>query len=846
MHIWPPPKSIDDLPPNLDSLLVSYDNLLNNPTMSAIPAKRPKPPGVLNHDHARTLDDYESDRSDLDNRIGSYAEIITANKASTTPSGQKYLNDRASLSNSSERTYKRGFCDQNQVEDPQLGTQHRDDSMCRLQIKQRSPSTSNLKSGDVCLANAGDDHQKPCCDDSSKRDEDEERDKEVLIGQEEVSQIRMKCINTYKDGSKRKVDLSDHVKLGSSTCSATAADDADVNDGDDDDDRKSDVPSQNETVADEHLKRGPPLRSSSTPITPQKAVASCLYRRDNSFRTHLKQGRLSKSPDNRTLRASDTLSADPSYESDVGANERKVRCWMQKPLALADLREEGIVYVLRDEDLGLVKIGSTRRTVEERKKEIEHRCNTFNKLIVVGHVVVSAYKRLEDIIQQDLTPHRWFFHCECGKSSKQGFTRHQEWFELEDDVALRTLNFWASFVRDNPWVQHPLTDPEPSLGETTNLEPKWLKKLKVGQHIQASEDHDNHEARIQRWRDVLGPIKIEVGESLIDHSTTAVAVADHGTTAGANMGSSPDESPSKPPMRSMAEPVEADESFEIHKQSPDRLQRSASSDHDVSGPRTSNCFVPNSQPVQATSLPLRGKQPASDASSLQDAVQTPDITSVEGCTFGAILPRPVIHESRPGYTHQYHRTFGEYDCHGKNHSVSGTDAQLGSNLVPAAKTQQPPAGGGSQWAIPFTTIWSPTSNKSSRQHESLQTHAPETEKRNSKPESQHDHRTDKVSQHQTQPQPTDSGVSTFNHSFNEAILSIDYLLPSLLAFTTKLLAKPTRPLPASTISADLWQLRWPLACFLIFALHSPHIPPALSSGMWIVFLPCFVAELRGW
>jgi hypothetical protein len=53
-------------------------------------------------------------------------------------------------------------------------------------------------------------------------------------------------------------------------------------------------------------------------------------------------------------------------------------------------------------------------------------------------------------------------------------------------------------------------------------------------------------------------------------------------------------------------------------------------------------------------------------------------------------------------------------------------------------------------------------------------------------------------------------------------------------------------LPARAISADIWQFRWPLACSIAFALHSPHIPAGLSFLMWSVFLPFFVAELRGW
>ncbi|KAK5701347.1 hypothetical protein LTR17_022677 [Elasticomyces elasticus] len=49
-----------------------------------------------------------------------------------------------------------------------------------------------------------------------------------------------------------------------------------------------------------------------------------------------------------------------------------------------------------------------------------------------------------------------------------------------------------------------------------------------------------------------------------------------------------------------------------------------------------------------------------------------------------------------------------------------------------------------------------------------------------------------------------------------------------------------------TILEDLISLRWPLACMTTFALHGPYVPATLSVFMWTIFLPFFVAELRGW
>jgi hypothetical protein len=78
------------------------------------------------------------------------------------------------------------------------------------------------------------------------------------------------------------------------------------------------------------------------------------------------------------------------------------------------------------------------------------------------------------------------------------------------------------------------------------------------------------------------------------------------------------------------------------------------------------------------------------------------------------------------------------------------------------------------------------------------------------------------------------------------MISAGQLMQSMTELATCLLAKEVRPLSARAISADIWQFRWPLACSIAFALHSPYIPAGLSFLMWSVFLPFFVAELRGW
>lgn len=73
-----------------------------------------------------------------------------------------------------------------------------------------------------------------------------------------------------------------------------------------------------------------------------------------------------------------------------------------------------------------------------------------------------------------------------------------------------------------------------------------------------------------------------------------------------------------------------------------------------------------------------------------------------------------------------------------------------------------------------------------------------------------------------------------------------FALESALALATKLLTKEVKSQPKRTIFTDLWKLRWPLACCVVFVVYSPYLPPRLTYLMWSLFLPLFVAELRGW
>jgi hypothetical protein len=105
----------------------------------------------------------------------------------------------------------------------------------------------------------------------------------------------------------------------------------------------------------------------------------------------------------------------------------------------------GYVYAFGDNELSLIKFGRTT-DLKARKAYIERVCGFVKGISLVAAVKVKACKRLEDIIHQDLAPHRWFFDCGCGQFKRQkGFTRHQEWFQIDNHTASSTLQLWADF-----------------------------------------------------------------------------------------------------------------------------------------------------------------------------------------------------------------------------------------------------------------------------------------------------------------------------------------------------------------------------------------------------------------
>jgi hypothetical protein len=659
-------------------------------------------------------------------------------------------------------------------------------------------------------------------------DWDEGSDNEEVVGETRISQGRKKRVKIFSNGSLDVVDISTHGLEDSSPV----------------------VDGHNDGNTD--LGRVPFLddQFSNGPHTPRRPAT--MPSPDSASRLRNLQDRLMESPEERLSGAALTsLLADSSYEHDPAVNELLVRRRIQSPLVFTEKNfwQEGFVYVFRDKALGLVKIGSTFRKIDERRKDIETRCKIRRGLTVVGFVRVLAYKWLEKVVHQDLAPHRWFFNCECGGTREiPKFTKHQEFFLISDDAAMRTLRFWASFVKEqHPWVRHPQTDPIYS-PEAIKLKSTWLKKLDAPHKVKAEEKHEYHDMRIDRWCRLLGIVEPDSRGVSIDKSLALrPAVA---TAALTSTNPPPDSRTSQQPIPSIRTSLEENGSTHTQKQSSEAPKEVplSGSDRVKAIPDTGD----GAQSGRAIKpLPTKKRSPLIETKALEAETFKSTLLSEQHSNSAYGRPRSVpALEGIEGKS-----LFGSIGEQSSSFSTaplrSGDyrDINLGE---PVLFRSQPPAG-----YTPFDQKFVLTSPSTDRGQNPSPPKRPATEAANDDnpgiqtEESNVPCEEGKVQDHHHRPQQhSEEQKSTTsvlpNQNPEEATLSVETLLQSSLTLATKFLAKDVQPMPLRTISADLWQLRWPLACSVAFALQSPYMPPALSFVMWSIFLPFFVAELRAW
>ncbi|TID13125.1 hypothetical protein E2P81_ATG09854 [Venturia nashicola] len=131
------------------------------------------------------------------------------------------------------------------------------------------------------------------------------------------------------------------------------------------------------------------------------------------------------------------LSLAPSHIDD------RIRKRVREPLTPNQVLDgtKGYVYILEAVNQpGIFKIGSTERTITERKEEIERTCG--RQLIEhYGSELLPFAQRAEKLCHEMLNFYRRRYPCSRCTNSITGLAvRHEEWFELPLDVARNCVN----------------------------------------------------------------------------------------------------------------------------------------------------------------------------------------------------------------------------------------------------------------------------------------------------------------------------------------------------------------------------------------------------------------------
>jgi hypothetical protein len=215
-------------------------------------------------------------------------------------------------------------------------------------------------------------------------------------------------------------------------------------------------------------------------------------RRDDSAQSHpcAPEGNFligSRSGDENTLDTSP--SHERRYRAD-GFTEGVGTTWAPKKVrqevielfntSLPTQKTVGILYLLKAEHSGHVKIGYTLGSWKQRKSDIEKKSGIVldvNRSHAIQNIPYAVLLRLEEIVHTDLA----YFQRDLPLKKK---TRAQhEWFEIDFNIAVRTAEFWLDKI----------STPGTSLGEDNQVTDDEKEKTNW------PSIHRDHERRFRIW-----------------------------------------------------------------------------------------------------------------------------------------------------------------------------------------------------------------------------------------------------------------------------------------------------------------------------------------------------------
>ncbi|KAJ4346578.1 uncharacterized protein N0V89_010509 [Didymosphaeria variabile] len=153
------------------------------------------------------------------------------------------------------------------------------------------------------------------------------------------------------------------------------------------------------------------------------------------------------------------------------ATARRIRKILEKPLT-------GYIYVLqapeffstqfdpsRDRKEIWVKIGISA-DVNERIEQIR-RCGItdLEDVYVSAPIRYDVLRKIEAVCHEQLNNFRRYMDCKSHGKAPKCMTKHDEWFAVPKEVAIRTVSMWTAFLDHNPY------------GHDGALEKKWADSL---------------------------------------------------------------------------------------------------------------------------------------------------------------------------------------------------------------------------------------------------------------------------------------------------------------------------------------------------------------------------------
>lgn len=163
------------------------------------------------------------------------------------------------------------------------------------------------------------------------------------------------------------------------------------------------------------------------------------------------------------------------------------------------VNKEGHVYIFKSPEYfrrffpnepPMLKIGMAK-DVSKRMEYLKGKCGLFDLTRVADcqDRPMEFYWKVEELVHTELQNFRRLFNCKKCRNAKGNETEHQEWFAVEEEVALRSVQRWRRFIELEPYDENGI------------LKDHWSRMIqpKNMEHPDAEEQWNDSRSRDIRW-----------------------------------------------------------------------------------------------------------------------------------------------------------------------------------------------------------------------------------------------------------------------------------------------------------------------------------------------------------